>query len=244
MSFLSIYFHSTNVERGNWRSLGDLDNNNWIRIGIKQQSLLQSYPNVFSSSGSGYHGLPSAATSPYAAAAAAAASYSPLATAGFPGTYTHQHSGSLGMSGTSHLHNGISGYDTTTAAIQPSTASTSPLGGLYGMSTASQCRNSMMAFSGMSGLSTMGQWPTTPILSSNHGSFSSFQSRPTSNSTGPLHSPLTAQVYSADTTGTNQLRTHSAQSIDVGDSTYALQQQSPEPLLPECASTEPVNASE
>ena len=68
------------------------------------------------------------------------------------------------------------------------------------------------------------------------------QARPGSNA-APLHSPLTAQVYSADTTPTH-LRSHShsaSQSIDVGDATYTLQQHSPEQMLPECASTEPAS---
>lgn len=132
---------------------------------------------------------------------------------------------------TSHMTNGLGSYDTSTMP-QHSSSSTSPLGSFYGMSS-SQSRSAMGI--GMSSLS-MGQWPSTPILSSNPVSFSSLQTRPSSDgSTGaPLHSPLTAQVYTDAS-----LRTHSAQSIDVGDSTYSLQQHSPDQMLPECASTEP-----
>lgn len=177
--------------------------------------------------GSSYHGISS--TSPYA--------YSPLAaTASLHNTYSpHQHSSSLGMAaaGTGHLANGLSPYDTS---LQSSTSSS--LTGLYGVSSTS--RSSVMAL----GMPTIPvpQWPTTPLLPSNPVSFSSLQSRPGSNA-APLHSPLTAQVYSADTTPTH-LRSHShsaSQSIDVGDATYTLQQHSPEQMLPECASTEPAS---
>ena len=179
--------------------------------------------------GSSYHGLSS--TSPYA--------YSPLAaTAGLHNTYTpHQHSASLGMAatGTSHLANGLSPYD---SSLQSSTASS--LTGLYGVSTT---RSSVMTL----GMPTIPvpQWPTTPLLPSTPVSFPSLQSRPGSNA-APLHSPLTAQVYSADTASHLRSHSHSAsQSIEVGDATYTLQQHSPEQMLPECASTEPaVNTSE
>lgn len=137
---------------------------------------------------------------------------------------------------TGHMTNGLS-YDT---GLQPSSTTTSPLGSLYGMS--SQARSSMMGL-GMPTL-PMAQWPSTPILSSTPVSFPSLQSRPSSGNAAPLHSPLTAQVYTADaTTASMQLRSHSAQSIDVGDTTYTLQQPSPDQMLPECASTEPVNSS-
>jgi hypothetical protein len=50
-------------------------------------------------------------------------------------------------------------------------------------------------------------------------------------------------VYTADTGLSLQMRNHSVQSLDVSDSAYALQQHSPDQMLPECASTEPVNTS-
>lgn len=178
--------------------------------------------------GSSYHGLSS--TSPYA--------YSPLAaTASLHNTYSpHQHSAaSLGMGGTSHLANGLSPYESSLQS-----ATTSSLTGLYGVSTTS--RSSVMTL----GMPTIPvpQWPSTPLLPSTPVSFPSLQSRSSSNA-APLHSPLTAQVYSADTASHLRSHSHSAsQSIEVGDATYTLQQHSPEQMLPECASTEPsVNTS-
>ena len=127
---------------------------------------------------------------------------------------------------TSHLTNGLGGTSYDSSTLQPSSSTTPPLSGFYGMS---QARSMSL---GMPTL-PVGQWPSTPILSSPPVSF---HSRPSSGNAAPLHSPLTAQVYSADTS----LRTHSAQSIDVGDSSYSsLQQHSPDQMLPECASTEP-----
>lgn len=59
---------------------------------------------------------------------------------------------------------------------------------------------------------------------------------PTGRNIGPLHSPLTA--YSAES---SHIRSHTGQSLDaVGDSTYSLQQHSPDQMLPECASSEPM----
>ena len=172
--------------------------------------------------GSSYSGL--TATSPYAAAA-----YSPLAT-GLHSSYpSHQHS----MGSSSHIANGLSSYDT--GSLQPSSTTTSPMGGIYGMST--NPRSSVMGL-GMSTL-PMANWPSTPILSSTPVSFPSLQSRPSSGNAAPLHSPLTAQVYTADGTATGlQLRTHSTQNLDVGDTSYSLQH-SPDQMLPECASSEP-----
>ncbi len=59
--------------------------------------------------------------------------------------------------------------------------------------------------------------------------------RPTGHSIPPLHSPLTAQVYSSD-----PLR--SQNNMDVTDGTYGCLQQQHSPdsqILPECASSEP-----
>ena len=61
---------------------------------------------------------------------------------------------------------------------------------------------------------------------------------PGGRSIAPLHSPLTA--YSAESA---HIRSHSGQALDVGDSTYSLQQHSPDQMLPECASTEPRKCS-
>ena len=165
-----------------------------------------------------YHGISS---SPYASAAAA--TYGAL-TNGLHSSYPSQQntllSGGSGM--TSHLTNGLGGTSYDSSTLQPTSSTTPPLSGFYGTRSMSL---------GMPAL-PVGQWPSTPILSSPPVSF---HSRPSSGNAAPLHSPLTAQVYSADT-----LRTHSAQSIDVGDSSYSsLQQHSPDQMLPECASTEP-----
>ena len=74
--------------------------------------------------------------------------------------------------------------------------------------------------------------PTTPLLPSTSVSV---QSRPCGSNAAPMHSPITAQVYSAD------LRTHSGQLLEVNDGTYTPPQQHspPEHMLPECASSEP-----
>ena len=133
-------------------------------------------------------------------------------------------------SSSSHLTNGLSPYETT---LQPSSTTTSPMGGIYGMST--NARSSVMGL-GMSTL-PMANWSS---LSSTPVSFPSLQSRPSSGNAAPLHSPLTAQVYTADGTSGLQLRTHSSQNLDVGDTSYSLQHQhSPDQMLPECASSEP-----
>lgn len=58
---------------------------------------------------------------------------------------------------------------------------------------------------------------------------------PSGRSIAPLHSPLTG--YSAE--GSTHIRGHSGQALDVGDSSYSLQQHSPDQMLPECASSEP-----
>eukprot|EP00731_Ephydatia_muelleri_P026187 Em0018g287a len=59
---------------------------------------------------------------------------------------------------------------------------------------------------------------------------------PSGRSIAPLHSPLTG--YSAE--GSTHIRGHSGQALDVGDSSYSLQQHSPDQMLPECASSEPL----
>ena len=188
------------------------------------------FPPPLFSAGSSYPGL--SATSPYAAAA-----YSPLATGLHTSSVypTHQQS-TIGMGSSTHVANGLSSYD---GSLHPSSTSTSPMGSLYGMSNT---RSQVMGL-GMSTL-PMANWPSTPILSSTPVSFPSLQSRPSSGNAAPLHSPLTAQVYTADAnTAGIQLRTLSSQNIDVGDTSYSLQQDSPDQMLPECASTEPVSAS-
>lgn len=58
---------------------------------------------------------------------------------------------------------------------------------------------------------------------------------PSGRSIAPLHSPLTG--YSAESS--THIRSHSGQALDVVDSTYSLQQHSPDQMLPECASSEP-----
>ena len=91
------------------------------------------------------------------------------------------------------------------------------------------------------GMPNLASWPTMPsstqLLPSTTSTLNIVQPpRPSSHNVPPLHSPLTAQVYSTDT-----LRTQNA--LDVTDGTYSFQQQhSPDSqILPECASSEPAS---
>ena len=124
-------------------------------------------------------------------------------------------------------------YSDASAVQSPASLSTN-----HGLYTPTQ-RSSFSSLSQpgmMIGMSTFPNWPSSLLPPSTSVSIPCLPtSRHTSN-TAPLHSPLTAQVYSIDS---SNMRTHSGGSLDVGDSTYALQQHSPDHLLPECAATEP-----
>lgn len=79
--------------------------------------------------------------------------------------------------------------------------------------------------------------PSSQVLPSSAALSSVPVPRPSSHNVPPLHSPLTAQVYSSD-----PLRTQT--SIDVSDGSYGCLQQQHSPdsqILPECASSEPTS---
>ena len=128
-------------------------------------------------------------------------------------------------------------YSDAVAVQSPAVASSlsSAANGLY---TPTQ-RSSLSQSSMMIGMPAFHNWSATSLLPSASSSISIPalpSSRHTSSNTAPLHSPLTAQVYSIDS---SHMRPHSGGSLDVGDSAYSLQQHSPDQLLPECAATEP-----
>ena len=87
---------------------------------------------------------------------------------------------------------------------------------------------------GMTNLS----WPAMPSSTQLLPTTSSLSTippppRPSSHNVPPIHSPLTAQVYSDPLRQT---------SLDVSDGSYSYQQQhSPDQMLPECASSEPTS---
>lgn len=141
----------------------------------------------------------------------------------------HQHSPILHTTA-QRLPNGPSSIYADTSLVQQGTVSSASLNGLYGSTHRSSISQPMMPL----GMHASAYWPmasATPLLPA------TTVSRHGSSNTAPLHSPITAQVYSTDT---SHLRTHSAQSsLEVSDGTYSLQQHSPDQMLPECASTEP-----
>lgn len=123
-------------------------------------------------------------------------------------------------------------YSDTVAIQSPAAAaSLSSTNGLYTPTQRSSFSQSGM----MIGMPAFPNWSATSLLPSASASVS-LPSMTRHSNTAPLHSPLTAQVYSIDS---SHLRTHSGASLDVGDSTYTLQQHSPDHMLPECAATEP-----
>ena len=160
---------------------------------------------------------------------AAANAYTPYPTypqtlSGLSNTYPSQHMNTL----QNHTQRAI--YSDASAVQSPVSLSSS--NGLY---TPAQ-RSSLSQPGMMIGMPTFHNWSTSLLPPTTSVSIPCLPtSRHTSN-TAPLHSPLTAQVYSIDS---SHMRTHSGGSLDVGDSTYALQQHSPDHLLPECAATEP-----
>ena len=126
-------------------------------------------------------------------------------------------------------------YSDAVAVQSPVAASSlSSTNGLY-----TQTQRPSLSQSGMMiGMPAFHNWSATSLLpSASSVSIPTLpSSRHTTSNTAPLHSPLTAQVYSIDS---SHMRPHSGGSLDVGDSTYTLRQHSPDHLLPECAATEP-----
>jgi len=123
-------------------------------------------------------------------------------------------------------------YSDASAATAMQQSSTTA--GLYG--GRSSLPPSMMTIGAMPAFANWAGMPAAPLLPSTSVGL---QSRPScGGSTAPLHSPVTAQVYSADP---SHLRTHSGQLLEVNDGTYTPPQQHspPEHMLPECASSEP-----
>ena len=169
------------------------------------------------------------AGSSYGLSPATPYTYTPLAS--LQNSYTAQHH-SLQTSSQRIHSGGSSSIYTDASVVQPNTSS---VNGLYSHSRSSFSQPPMMAI----GMHHFSNWAsTTPFLPTTSMSLQNLQSRQAaSGNAAPLHSPITAQVYSAD------LRTHSVQSLEAGvgsDGTYTLHQQhSPDQMLPECASTEP-----
>lgn len=157
------------------------------------------------------------------------------ALSGLSNTYPSQHMNSSMLQN----HTQRTAYSDTVAIQSPvAAASLSSANGLYSTPT-QRSSISQSAASMMLGMPTFHNWSATSLLPSASSSIpvpSLPSSRHASSNAAPLHSPLTAQVYSIDS---SHLRTHSGGSLDVGDSAYALQQHSPDHLLPECAATEP-----
>ena len=131
-------------------------------------------------------------------------------------------------------------YSDALAIPSPATAvsSLSSANGLYSHTQ----RPTLSQPSMMIGMPTFPNWSATSLLPSASSPSVSMpltlpSSRHTTGSnTAQLHSPLTAQVYSIDS---SHMRSHTGASLEVGDGTYALPQHSPDHLLPECAATEP-----
>ena len=159
--------------------------------------------------------------------------YNPQTLSGLSNSYPSQHMNTSALQ--NHTQRTL--YSEASAVIH-SPAAAASLSSSNGLYTPTQ-RSSLSQSGMMIGMPTFHNWSATSLLPSASSSVSIPtlpSSRHTSSNTGPLHSPLTAQVYSIDS---SHMRTHSGGSLDVGDSTYALQQHSPDHLLPECAATEP-----
>lgn len=178
---------------------------------------------------------------PYHATLTAAGHYSPYALSGLTNSYPTQHQSpglsALQTTSAQRVHNGSSSVYTVTDAstIQHSSSASSINGGLYG-SSGHSARSSLSSQTGMMAMmNPFSSWhmasPASALLPSVNASL---QSGRQSSNIAPLQSPLTAQVYTGDT---SHLRTHTAQSLD--DTHYSLAQHSPDQMLPECASTEP-----
>lgn len=176
---------------------------------------------------------------------AAANAYSPYPTyntgaslSGLSNSYPSQHMNSSLLQNHTAPRTAI--YSDTLTVPNPAAAAASSLSSTNGLYTPTQ-RSSLSQSSMMIGMPAFHNWSASSLLPSASSSvsiptLSSSRQHTTSNPTAPLHSPLTAQVYSIDSSHT---RLHSGGSLDVGDSTYALSQHSPDQLLPECAATEP-----
>lgn len=143
--------------------------------------------------------------------------------------YQPQH---LGPAAAPRLH---SNY-TTDLTINPSSSTSAAVnyGGLYTPTSRTSLTQPLI------GVSAFANWsPTAPPLVSTStpsgGSLSAagLQARPSSNTGPTLHSPLTAQVYTGDSSST--LR--NSGTLDMSE--YSLSQHSPDQMLPECASSEP-----
>ena len=177
---------------------------------------------------------------------AAANAYSPYPTyntgtaalSGLTNSYAGQH-----MNSSVLQNHGVAAAQRTAiysdAVAVQSPAAASSLSSTNGLYTPAQRPSSLSQSSMMIGMPAFHNWSATSLLPSAASSVSIPtlpSSRHATSNTAPLHSPLTAQVYSIDS---SHMRPHSGGSLDVGDSTYALQQHSPDHLLPECAATEP-----
>lgn len=99
---------------------------------------------------------------------------------------------------------------------------------IYASTTRSSLTNQFI------GVPAFTNWSSTaPALLST----STQSSRPSSNTGPTLHSPLTAQVYSTDPNASMR----SQATLDMSENgPYALSQPSPDQMLPECASAEPM----
>ncbi|CAI8012310.1 hypothetical protein GBAR_LOCUS7911, partial [Geodia barretti] len=157
------------------------------------------------------------------------------ALSGLSNSYAGQHMNSSVLQNHAAAAQRTAIYSDAVAVQSPVAASSLSTNGLY---TPTQ-RQSLSQSSMMIGMPAFHNWSATSLLPS--ASSVSIPTLPSSrhatSNTAPLHSPLTAQVYSIDS---SHMRPHSGGSLDVGDSTYTLQQHSPDHLLPECAATEPV----
>lgn len=124
------------------------------------------------------------------------------------------------------------GHSSVYSADNSSYGSTITSSSLYGSQQRSAFTQPLI------GMPNLANWPampsTTHLLPTTSSLSIVHPTRPSSHNVPPIHSPLTAQVYSTDT-----LRTQTA--LDVTDGTYSYQQQhSPDSqILPECASSEP-----
>lgn len=146
---------------------------------------------------------------------------------------THQHSAAIGLQ-TQRLTNGpTSVYTSDASSLYQTCSNSASINGLYG----GAAQRSSLSTQPLVGVSALTNWAAMPSAFTSIPTTStvSLQQSRLGSSTGPLHSPLTAQAYSVGSMGTD-----SGQSaLDVNDGSYTLSQASPEHMLPECASTEP-----
>ena len=148
---------------------------------------------------------------------------------------TQQHSPALGLPGPPHrIQTNTYGADIPGPLHLPMSSSSSPVN--YGLYASTSRASFTQPLIGVSAFTNWSASASSSLLPSATPSVSSaLQSRPSSNTGPTLHSPLTAQVYSSDP---GVLRTQTG--LDMGETgPYSLSQQSPDQMLPECASTEP-----